>query len=255
LSGAWAPPDDWDRHWDDYADAGRLNPAQRYRRRLIMSLLGDVPAGARVVDIGSGQGDLAWDVRNQFPGPQILGLELSKSGCEISRRKVPDATFVQCNLLEAQHTPDEFRAWATHAVCSEVLEHVDDPGILLSKALGYLAPGCRLVVTVPGGPKSAFDLHIGHRRHYTPDALRELLAGVGFEVRRSFAAGFPFHNLYRLAVIARGHKLVDDVAAGEDQAASGAARLAMQVFTPLFALNLTSSPWGWQIVATAEVPA
>jgi 2-polyprenyl-3-methyl-5-hydroxy-6-metoxy-1,4-benzoquinol methylase len=36
-------------------------------------------------------------------------------------------------------------------VCSEVLEHVDRPRELLANAAAYLAPGCRLVVTVPGG--------------------------------------------------------------------------------------------------------
>src|SRR5205814_933825 len=33
--------DDWDRHWDDYASSAERNPAQRFRRKLILSLLGD----------------------------------------------------------------------------------------------------------------------------------------------------------------------------------------------------------------------
>jgi len=35
---------------------------------------------------------------------------------------------------------------------------------------------------VPGGPMSAFDRHVGHRRHFSAAALRQLLVNSGFEV-------------------------------------------------------------------------
>src|SRR3546814_18015665 len=81
-----------------------------------------------------------------------------------------------------------------------------------------MAPGCRLVVTVPGGPMSAFDRHIGHRRHFTPPALAALLTDAGLAVERTDGAGFPFFNLYRLGVIARGHRLVADLTGGQGDA-------------------------------------
>ena len=43
------------------------------------------------------------------------------------------------------------------------------------------------VVTVPGGPRSALDLHIGHRRHFTPDDISQVLTDAGFKVE--FATG------------------------------------------------------------------
>src|SRR5262245_37384630 len=54
------PSDNWDQHWQAYSDAAEHNPAQNYRREWILSLLdirgsGD---GARILDIGSGQGDM-----------------------------------------------------------------------------------------------------------------------------------------------------------------------------------------------------
>lgn len=255
MSETALPHDDWDRHWQALDLATRMNPAQRYRIRLVLGRLRLDRGPARVLDVGSGQGDFAAELRARSPQVEIAGLELSRSGCEIARRKVPDATFMQCNLLEPAPPPREYRRWATHAVCSEVLEHVDRPGALLANAAQYLAPGCRFVVTVPGGPMSAFDRHIGHRRHYTPGSLEELLAKAGFEVEGVSAAGFPFHTLYRLTVIARGGRLVSDVASGPDGPSSRLARLVMRSFDPLFRLNLPSSPWGWQIVATGRVPA
>ena len=51
--------DAWDKHWSEYGESAQSNPAQAYRRRLILELL-DLHSGDRVVDIGSGQGDMAF---------------------------------------------------------------------------------------------------------------------------------------------------------------------------------------------------
>jgi hypothetical protein len=96
---------------------------------------------------------------------------------------------------------------------------------------------------------SAFDRSIGHRRHFTPASLSALLVQSGFRVERAERAGFPFFNLYRLAVIARGNRLASDLEAG-----SSTAGAAMSMFDRLFRLNLDRSPFGWQIVAVATRP-
>jgi SAM-dependent methyltransferase len=247
-------PDDWDRHWDDYASSAERNPAQRFRRKLILSMLRDAGNSAsvvpeRVLDIGSGQGDFAAEMAETFPGAKLLGLELSASGVEAARRKVPGAEFVQWDLLADHRPPAHLLNWASHAVCAEVLEHLDEPERLLANASAWLEPACRLIVTVPGGPMSQFDRHIGHRKHYRPDELRALLERVGFDVESAHGAGFPFFNLYRRVVIARGSKLIRDVASKP----SIAARIAMRGFDQLFRWNLTTC--GWQTVAVAIKPS
>jgi SAM-dependent methyltransferase len=247
-----ATPDDWDRHWSDYADVSARNPAQAYRRRLILSLLAEGPAPARALDIGCGSGDLALDLQRAFPDADIIGLDTSAAGLELAGRKVPAATFVQRDLLEPGEPELRLRNWATHAVCSEVLEHLEHPGDLLRNVSAYLAPGCRLVVTVPGGPMSAYDRHIGHRAHYTGEKLASVLEASRFQVERTLAAGYPFFNLYRLAVIAGGERVIEEAAASGQS--RGLTNIAMKIFAPLFRLNLRSSPWGWQIVAVARLP-
>jgi hypothetical protein len=98
---------------------------------------------------------------------------------------------------------------------------------------------------------SEFDRHIGHRKHYSPSELRQVLERVGFEVDWVTGAGFPFFNLYRLVVILRGRRLVAEAAAGE---ASLLARFVMTAFGFLFRLNLDASRLGWQTVAAARLP-
>ena len=247
--------DDWERHWERYAGSAAENPAQRYRRRLITRAL-ELPAGGgRLLDIGSGTGDLLAELRRELPQVEMLGVELSAAGVAISSRKVPSATFVVHDLMSAAPLPVDRARWATHAVCSEVLEHVDDPAALLRNARRLLAPGCRVVVTVPGGPMSAFDRHIGHRRHFSPPALRAVLERAGLEVESARGAGFPFFNLYRLTMVALGPRLIR-VAEGEGELEGGGrlGRLAMRAFDLLFRLNLDGPRLGFQTIAVAREP-
>jgi trans-aconitate methyltransferase len=106
--------------------------------------------------------------RRRWPAAELAGVEVSERGIAEARAKVPDATFESRDLVEPGDPPPGLAGWASHAVCCEVLEHVDDPVAMLVHATAYLAPRSMLAVTVPGGPMSAFDRHIGHRRHYTP---------------------------------------------------------------------------------------
>ncbi len=245
--------DDWNQHWEDYSNATEENPAQAYRRTLIFSLLGlhSSGAGVRLLDIGSGQGDMAAAVRMKFPSAEILGLELSQCGVEIARRKVPSAQFVQRNLLKPATIPAEQRNRATHAVCSEVIEHVEDPVQLLRNAQEYMRPDCLLVLTAPGGPMSEFDKDIGHRKHYRADEIEKLFRKAGFVPEYVGRAGFPFFNLYRWVVILRGKKLIGDVSAHRNAPLSPLAQMVMSAFQFLFRMNQSASRWSWQMIVKA----
>lgn len=245
--------DDWDTHWDKYAIAAEYNPAQAYRRRLALRLLQRASVPERLLDIGSGQGDFLVDVAKRWPQAALLGLEVSRRGNEIARVKLPSASFHLVDLNQDLAPPAGLARWATHAVCSEVLEHIDEPSVFLRHARAYLAPGARLVVTVPGGPMSAFDERIGHRRRYTPALLSQTFEEAGLLAAATFGAGFPFFNLYRRVVIARGSRLASDVSSCDGHP-SAAARTVMAAFRPLLAVSLPRSAWGSQIIGVAYEP-
>ena len=244
--------DDWNRHWQDYGQVATLNPAQIYRLEVTMSLLGIEGSGegVRLLDIGSGTGDMAAAMRSRYPSAQVVGLELSQAGVELATQKAPTARFFQRNLLENDDPPTELRGWATHAICTEVIEHVDDPRMLLKNARQYMTGACRLVLTAPGGPMSAFDRHIGHRKHWNRQDLEALLHDAGYSAHHIAGVGFPFFNLYRCVVILRGSRLIDDI--GETGEASWPARTAMAAFRALVRRRFNSSRWGWQMVAVAH---
>ena len=241
--------DDWERHWDEYARSAAENPAQEFRRRLILRMLDGITASSRVLDIGSGTGDLAASLRAAYPSTELLGLELSRTGVELARRRVPDAAFLQADLTRAAPPPAQYGSWATHAVCSEVLEHVDDPVAVMTNCRTYLAPDCLLVITVPGGPMTEYDRHIGHRRHFDPSALTSILREAGFEVLESNGAGYPLFNVYRLLMRALGARLISVASSSKPSAVS---RSAMRAFAVGLRVNTRLSQRGWQIIAVAR---
>lgn len=251
--------DDWDDHWDKYGEASDGNPANDFRHALILKLLGNVRPGATLLDIGSGQGQFAIAYQKLHPEVAVWGVEYSAVGVRRSKQAADRAgvraKFVEGDLLRpVQLDPDQ--PPAAFAVCSEVLEHVDDPTTLMRNAICLLAPGAKVVVTVPGGPRSAFDKHIGHFRHFAAPDLSQVLTDAGLDVDRVFRSGFPFFNLYKLAVVARGQKLVREMvsrpAGSRPSTLEGA---ATRFFLSAFKLNLDDSPFGWQMAAVAHVPA
>ncbi|HXW34870.1 MAG TPA: class I SAM-dependent methyltransferase [Acidimicrobiales bacterium] len=246
--------DDWNRHWSAFGDAVSGNPATVWRGRLIDERLGEVRDGAVLLEAGCGQGEYTLHLAERFPRADVRGVDASAEGVErgriSARMRGLSIRFEQRDLMVAGDISKDDRGRASVAVCSEVLEHLDDPGLALRNLAEYLEPGGRLVVTVPGGPRSAFDHHIGHRRHFRARRLRQLLNDSGFcdvEVER---AGFPFFNLYRLVVLLRGKRLIKDT--DESDIHRGAAGATLRFFGWTFGHTLRSCPFGWQLIAVAN---
>jgi SAM-dependent methyltransferase len=253
MSSPSVSPDDWDQHWEHYAEANAQNPAQRMRYRIIARLLCETKGAKRnILELGSGQGDLLRKLDALLPDARFLGIEMSEKGAAISRQKVSRATIIAADIMRPPADLHPYVGWANQAVCSEVLEHVDDPVSFLRQARRYLANRGRLIITVPGGPMSAFDRHIGHRQHFTRKKLARILAEAGYSVERVFASGFPFFNLFRLLIIARGEGLARDLEAQSMSLVSKVGMFLMKGFDLLFYCNLPNSPYGWQLVAVAR---
>jgi precorrin-6B methylase 2 len=250
-------PDDWDVHWERFGDAAQDNPANEYRLRLILQAL-HLSDTDRLLDIGSGQGALAMQIARLHPGLDVCGIEYSATGVERSRVAAAanglSATFLRADLLAGHDAVGVREGWATAAVCSEVLEHVDRPDDLLRNAAHFVAPGGRIVITVPGGPRTAFDRHIGHRRHFRSSDLQRVIEAAGLEAQTICRAGFPFFNLYKLAVMLRGRKLITDLEKVSGPERQRTSDLAMSFFRRSFHLNLSNSPAGWQLLAVAAKP-
>ena len=156
-------PESLDNWW--YAHRARivLESAERYRR------------GPRVIwDIGGGTGLMSAAFRDQ--GWATAVVEPIEAA---ARHAVPKADIVFAGVLEDLEVP----SGAVPTVgLFDVIEHLDDPTVVLSHCHRILAPGGIVLVTVPAIPLlwSATDRAAGHKRRYTKAQVRTEAAAVGF---------------------------------------------------------------------------
>jgi SAM-dependent methyltransferase len=100
-----------------------------------------------MLDIGCGTGvQLTLPLARGFPAIEIVGVDADERSLAWARGNAAAA-----NLCYA--TPDELTAERRFdlVVASEVLEHVDEPARFLASLVARVAPGGRLIVTVPNG--------------------------------------------------------------------------------------------------------
>jgi len=114
-----ANTDDWNQHWSAYAASNALNPAQAYRRMLIFRSLelGRTPGATRLLELGCGQGEFSTELKQRHPKLELVGVDLSHTGVGIAQSRVPSGRFFQQDLLQPMAIPEQYRGWATHAVC------------------------------------------------------------------------------------------------------------------------------------------
>lgn len=118
------------------------------------SLSKAIPAGGNILDVGCGNGVISRHL-GQF-GYNVLGIDISEKTIEVARskNKLPNVRFEVISAEDLIAQGQQFDA----VICSEVLEHLHQPGILLKTLYKSLKDEGTLVVTVPNGrgPREVF---------------------------------------------------------------------------------------------------
>jgi SAM-dependent methyltransferase len=136
-------------------------------------------ARGRLIDIGCG----AQIYRDLVPaGIEYIGLDTIEARARFGYQ-VPDTHYFEGDEWGIEE------ASVDTALCTEVLEHVPDPSVLLAQACRCLRPGGRLVLTVPFAARWHFIPYDYWR--YTPSGLDILLRRAGFIDIRITARGNP----------------------------------------------------------------
>lgn len=126
-----------------YAKASPLiRWVERRRLALVRSLL-DARPGHRLLEVGCGGGH----VLQMFPECHLTGVDVSGEMLARARRNLKD---LPVELHKGEISRLKLPAGGyDRIICTEVLEHVVDPDELLAGMLRLLAPGGRIVVTIP----------------------------------------------------------------------------------------------------------
>lgn len=169
-------------------DYWRYMAAPRHRVRVLRRAIRRLRPSS-VVDLGCGGGQLLEALDNGTL--DLAGIDLSEAQIEDNRTRLPHIEWHAADLA-AELPPDLAARSYDVIVCSELVEHLDEPARLLA---GARALGTHLVLSTQSGPVRPTEVRVGHVRHYSRSEMAELLRTAGWEPVRVWNTGFPFHDL------------------------------------------------------------
>ncbi|HEX8083919.1 MAG TPA: class I SAM-dependent methyltransferase [Solirubrobacteraceae bacterium] len=157
-------------------------------------ILAEVPAGARVLDLGCASGYLAAPLTAR--GCTVTGFERDPAAAELARAHCAE---VIVGDVESPEDRDALPGGFDVVVVGDVLEHLADPWSALRFVRGLLAPGGVVILSLPN--VAAWPVRLGllrgrfeyadlgildrtHLRFFTRRTAHELARSAGFEVER-----------------------------------------------------------------------
>jgi len=129
--------------------------ADRKRVDFIANVLKEsLPVNGRILDVGCGNGVISRHLGRL--GYNVLGVDVSDKTIDMARAIDPmhNVVFMKKSAEELVASGEKYDA----VICSEVLEHLNDPGALLKVLSASLAENGKLIITVPNGqgPRETF---------------------------------------------------------------------------------------------------
>ncbi len=158
--------------------------------------------GARVLDVGCGNGSFLWQMRSL--GWEVCGVEPDPQSSEHARAAGFD---VRVGLLQQQSLPE---ASFDAITLFHVIEHLHDPVGTLRCCFKLLKPGGHITVVTPGF--ESFGYHrfgpywfgLDPPRHlvlFTENSLRRTLEGCGFAVSRPPRTSLKAREFFKTSLI------------------------------------------------------
>lgn len=220
------------------------------RRRVVDALLrrSAVPDNASILEVGCGSGgNLELLARHG----DVWALEMD----ETARHRAADRGIARdvdhARLPEVEPFPG--RRFDL-IVMLDVLEHIEQDRESLAKLRESLAPGGRIVVTVPAFPFlwSAHDEALHHCRRYTRRTLQEVFQGSGLQL--SYLSYFNVVLFFPVAMVRMIGRVLGKKGASD---LSLPARPINAIFRGVFASERTwigrlKAPFGVSLVAVAS---
>ena len=200
------------RWWDPDSEFKALHDINPLRLAWIESAVGGL-AGRKVVDVGCGGGILAESMASR--GASVTGIDLSERALGVARlHQLESGVEVDYRLSSAEALAQASPATFDVVTCLEMLEHVPDPGSVVTAGATLVRPGGHVVFsTLNRNPRSYLLAILGAEymlgllprgthdwaRFLKPSELARHVRRAGLEVGEIVGMTYnPLTRIYRL---------------------------------------------------------
>lgn len=151
-----------------------------------------------VVDVGCGDGRKLGFCAAR--GAHVIAVDIDAEALDEARGRLSEMSARQVEVFEApaEHIPLA-DGIATRVICSEVLEHVDDPAVVVAELVRVAAPGALFLITCPDPLHEEMQSHVApasyfekpnHIRRIERDELAGWFRDAGLEIVEQTTFGF-----------------------------------------------------------------
>jgi SAM-dependent methyltransferase len=158
---------------------------ETYFRTFLDRIIGRVPAGGRVLDLGCGAGTITWELTQRA---RVVGLDRSTAQLAIARSSAPQAILIRADIGEVAFARASFDV----VVAFWTLIHVrrDLHETVFGRIRDWLRPGGLFAGTLgtSDSPEDVEEDFFGapmHWSHFDAETSRRLLRAVGFELEQA----------------------------------------------------------------------
>lgn len=153
--------------------AKKVKVAERKNEWMYEYLLPVIKGCESILEIGCGMGETVNLCKKMIPHAKVTGNDFSDTAINKARELYPDIAFIACDAMELTGKYDL-------VICSQTLEHVDEPEKMVRKIKEL---GKRVFITVPW-PNSGLDNGVHwHINRFYPEDFKEWL-GEGVTITR-----------------------------------------------------------------------
>jgi 2-polyprenyl-3-methyl-5-hydroxy-6-metoxy-1,4-benzoquinol methylase len=171
-----------------------FDPVYHENPRIEIASFINEPPGV-VLDIGCGGGATGKLIKAKFPDTKVIGIELNSHAAAYARQFLDVVIGESIDTVNLAEHIGDMRVGTV--LLLDVLEHIYDPWRTLLRIREWLAPGTRVLASIPNirnlanldqlaaghweyGPNGVLD--VTHVRFFTRESLRALFEQTGYRV-------------------------------------------------------------------------
>jgi SAM-dependent methyltransferase len=149
-----------------------------------------------ILEIGCSSGFLIKELIYLFPNSTIVGADVVREPLHKLAKKMPEVPLLRFDILKCPLPEKSIDI----LIMLNVLEHIDNDNLALSKSFNLLKSGGKLIIEVPAGKYlfDNYDKELNHYRRYNMKDIEIKLKNIGFIIEKKSHIGFILFPIFIL---------------------------------------------------------